>query len=145
VLTWDVPYEAGVLKAIARTDGRELSTFTLQTAGAPDRIALVSDAGPLRADGEDIAHLEFGIVDAEGVRVPDAAQTVTLEIAGPAELLGFGNADATNTDSARDATHSAFRGRALAIVRSTDTAGTITIKATAPGLQPAVVKLQSQP
>jgi beta-galactosidase len=139
-----VPYEPGALKAIARTNGRELSTFTLQTAGAPDRIALVSDAATLRANGEDIAHLEFAIVDAQGVCVPDAAQTIVLEIAGPAELLGFGNADATNTDSARDPTHSAFRGRALAIVRSTDTAGAITIKATAPGLKPAVVKLQSQ-
>jgi beta-galactosidase len=144
VLTWEVPYEPGTLKAIARTNGRELSTFTLQTAGAPDRIALVSDAATLRADGEDIAHLEFFIVDAQGVHVPDAAQTITLEIAGPAELLGFGNADTTNTDDARDPTHPAFRGRALAIVRSTDTAGAITIKATAPGLKPAVVKLQSQ-
>jgi beta-galactosidase len=69
---------------------------------------------------------------------------IALEIAGPAELLGFGNADATNTDDARDPTHPAFRGRALAIVRSTDTAGAITIKATAPGLKAAVVKLQSQ-
>jgi beta-galactosidase len=144
VLTWEVPYEPGALKAIARTNGRELSTFTLQTAGAPDRIALVSDAATLRADGENIAHLELVIVDANGIRVPDAAQTITLELAGPAELLGFGNADDTNTDSARDATHSAFRGRALAIVRTTDTAGAITIKATSPGLKPAVVKLQSQ-
>lgn len=144
VLTWEVPYEPGALKAIARTNGRELSTFTLQTAGAPDRIALVSDAATLRANGEDIAHLEFAIVDAHGVLVPDAAQTIALEIAGPTELLGFGNADATNTDSARDTTHSAFRGRALAIVRSTDTAGEITIKATVPGLKPAVVMLQSQ-
>jgi beta-galactosidase len=144
VLTWEVPSEPGTLKAIARTNGRELSSFTLQTAGAPDHIALVSDAATLRADGEDIAHLEFLIVDAQGVRVPDAAQTITLEIAGPAELLGFGSADTTNTDSARDPTHPAFHGRALAIVRSTDTAGAITIKATVPGLKPAVVKLQSQ-
>jgi len=69
VLTWEVPYEPGALKAIARTNGRELSTFTLQTAGAPDRIALVSDAATLRADGENIAHLELVIVDANGIRV----------------------------------------------------------------------------
>ena len=64
--------------------------------------------------------------------------------AGPVELLGFGNADETNTDSSRDATHPAFRGRALAIVRTTDAAGAITIKATAPGLKPASVQLHSQ-
>jgi beta-galactosidase len=144
VLTWEVPYAPGILKAIARTNGRELSTFTLRTAGAPARIVLTTDASILRANGEDIAHLEFAIVDANGILVPNAAQMVALEIAGPVELLGFGNADETNTDSSRDATHPAFRGRALAIVRTTDAAGAITIKATAPGLKPASVQLHSQ-
>jgi beta-galactosidase len=144
VLSWQVSYEPGTLKAIARTNGHEVSTFALQTAGAPDHIALISDSAALRADGEDIAHIECIIVDAQGVRVPDAAQTITLEVAGPAELLGFGNSDATNTDSARDTTHPAFRGRALAIFRSTAIAGSISIKATAPGLRAADLNLTSQ-
>jgi beta-galactosidase len=143
VLTWEVPYEPGALKAVARTDGRELATFTLQTAGPADHLALVSDATALHADGNDIAHLEIQVVDAHGIRVPDAAQAVTLELAGPGELLGFGNADSSNTDSARDATHPVFRGRALAILRSTDTAGEIAIKATAPGLPAATLTVAS--
>jgi beta-galactosidase len=143
VLIWNVPYAAGALKAVARSHGCELATFTLQTAGPADHLALVSDATALHADGNDIAHLEVQVVDAHGIRVPDAAQAVTLEWAGPAELLGFGNADSNNTDSARDATHPVFRGRALAIFRSTDTAGAIAIKATAPGLPAATLTLAS--
>jgi beta-galactosidase len=144
VLAWKIPYEPGALEAIARTNGRKVATFTLQTAGAPDHIAIVSDAATLRANDEDIAHIEFDIVDAKGIRIPDAAQTITLDIGGRAELLGFGNADTSNTDSTRDATHPAFRGRALAIIRSTNVPGAITIKATAPGLKPASVTLQSR-
>lgn len=144
VLTWEVPFEPGTLKAVARTEGRELATFALQTAGEPRRLELLSDVPSLHADGEDLAHLTFRVLDEHGIRIPDATQSITLEITGPAELLGFSNADSTNTDNARDATHPAFRGRALALLRSTDAAGTITIKATAPGLEPVTLQLLSQ-
>lgn len=144
VLTWEVSYEPGALKAVARTNGRNVSAFTLQTAGEARRIELVPDVTALRADGEAVAHLALQITDEHGIRVPDAAQPVTLEMTGPGELLGFGNGDSNNTDNARDATHPAFRGRGLAIIRSTETAGQITIRATAPGLEPAVVNLQTQ-
>ena len=43
------------------------------------------------------------------------------------------------------ATHAVFSGRGLAFLRSTDAAGDITVKATAPGLEPAVLVINSRP
>ena len=52
--------------------------YTLQTAGAPARIELLPDTTQLRADGKDVCHVEFRIVDENGVRVPDAEPEVDL-------------------------------------------------------------------
>jgi beta-galactosidase len=144
VLTWQIPYEAGALKAVGRNGGREVCSFALETAGAASRIELVPDVRTLRADGNGVCQLEFRVVDARGIRVPDATQEVTFAVSGPAEILGLGNGDLDNTESCRDATHAVFRGRGLAFLRSTDAAGDITVKATAPGLEPAVLVLQSR-
>ena len=144
VLSWQIPYEAGALKAAGRNGGREVCSFALETAGAASRIELVPDVRTLRADGNGVCQLEFRVVDARGIRVPDAAQEVTFAISGPAEILGLGNGDLDNTENCRDVTHAVFRGRGLAFLRSTDAAGDITVKATAPGLEPAVLTINSR-
>jgi beta-galactosidase len=144
VLTWQIPYEAGALKAVGRNGGREVGSFTLETAGAAYGIELAPDVRTLRADGNGVCQLEFRIVDARGIRVPEAAQAVTFEVSGPAELLAAGNADLSSAENCRDTTHAVFHGRGLAFLRSTDVAGDITVKATAPGLEPAMLVLQSR-
>jgi hypothetical protein len=42
VLTWEVPFSSGVLKAVGRVNGRQVAEFTLTTAGAASRIELVA-------------------------------------------------------------------------------------------------------
>ena len=144
VLTWRVPFAPGVLKAVGLRDGKTACEFTLTTAGPAHRIELVPDVTQLHADGRDVCHVEFRIVDEKGVRVPDAAQEATFEIGGPAVILGIGNADLNSPDSYQGPTHKAYRGRGLAILQSTTTPGSITLKAAAPGLESATLTLTSR-
>ena len=58
VLTWTLPYEAGVLKAVGLKDGKPVSEFGLQTAGPASRIELVPDSPKLTAGGKDVCHVE---------------------------------------------------------------------------------------
>ena len=143
VLTWSVPYEPGALKAVGLKDGKSVCEFTLQTAGPASRIELLPDTTQLAADGNAICHVEYRIIDASGVRVPDAAQSVTFEVAGPAEIIGIGNGDLSNGEDPRGHVHRAYQGRGLAILQSTTVPGGVTVKATAPGLESAVLVLQS--
>jgi beta-galactosidase len=144
VLTWSVPFEAGVLKAVGLKDGKPACEFALQTAGPANRVELLPDTTQLAADGKNICHVEYRIVDANGVRLPDAAQVVTFEVTGPAEILGIGNGDLSNSEDPRGRTHQAYQGRGLAILQSKTTPGGITLKATAPNLTPATVTLTSR-
>jgi beta-galactosidase len=83
-------------------------------------------------------------VDENGVRVPDAESEVKFELTGPAKILGIGNGDLNNTENCQGDAHLAFQGRGLAILQTTKSAGSITLKATAPSLESASATLQSR-
>ena len=140
VLSWAVPYTPGVLKAVATTDGKAVADVSLRTAGAARAIELVADVTAVLSDGRLTKQIEFRIVDEAGVRVPDADAIVTLQVDGPARILGIGNGDLNNIETG-NAVHRAYQGRGLVIVRVTDPAATVTIKASSPGLGSATVVL----
>jgi beta-galactosidase len=144
VLNWQVPFEPGTLRAIGCANGRGVCDYVLQTAGAPRRIELLPDTTQLRADGKDVSQIEFRIVDEHGVRVPNAEAEVKFDLTGPAKIIGIGNGDLSNSENCQGDTHRAFQGRGLAILQTLGTSGSITLQASAPGLEPASVTLQSQ-
>ena len=144
VLSWQVPFEPGTLKAVGRANGQDVCDYSLKTAGAPSRIVLLPDVTELRANGKDVCHVEFRIVDENGVCVPDAEPEVQFDLTGPAKILGIGNGDLNNSENCQGDTHRAFEGRGLAILQTTPAPGGITLKATAPGLESASVTLQSR-
>jgi beta-galactosidase len=116
----------------------------LKTAGSPSRIELLPDVTQLRADGKDVCHVEFRIIDENGVRVPNADAEVKFDLTGSARIIGIGNGDLNSVEDCKTNMHRAFQGRGLAILQTTTTPGGITLKATAPGLESASVTLQSR-
>jgi beta-galactosidase len=69
---------------------------------------------------------------------------VKFDLTGPAKIIGIGNGDLSNSENCQGDTHRAFQGRGLAILQTIGTSGSITLQASAPGLEPASVTLQSQ-
>ena len=142
VLRWQLPFEPGTLKAVGRADGRAVCEYVLKTAGAATRIELLPDTLQLRAGGKEVCHVEFRIVDENGVRVPDADTPATFETTGPASLIGIGNGDLNSIEDCKTNRHRAFQGRGLAIIQAGAVPGDTILKATAPGLAPASITLQ---
>lgn len=142
-LSWAVRFEPGVLTAVGQQGEKVKCEFKLRTAGTARRIELLPDINELRADGRDVAHVEFRVVDAEGVRVPDATNSVTFNLAGPAQLLGIENGNLFDSATGKGPSRQAFRGRGLAILQSRAAAGKVTLTATSPGLESTTVELNS--
>jgi beta-galactosidase len=142
--TWQIPFEPGELKVVGSTNGSVACEFVLRTAGPARRIELLPDAKELSADDHDVCHVEFRIVDADGVRVPDATNEVTFALDGPARLLGIENGDLNTPATGKGTSRAANRGRGLAYIQSRSEAGKITVTATSPGLDSASVTLSSK-
>lgn len=133
-LQWSVQFATGTLQAKATKGGTVVATDTVQTAGAAAQLALKADRASIAADGSDLAYVEVDIVDAQGVVVPQASDTVAFTISGPGALVGLDAGNSINHDSYQGTSHAAFSGKLMAIVRSTTTAGTITLNATSGSL-----------
>jgi beta-galactosidase len=139
-LAWDVPYEAGLVRAVGRRDGKIVAQEEIRTAGAPAAIALKCDKGVLKSSTRGIAQIELRIVDAEGNVVPTANELITFDVQGPAKILGVDNGNPSSHDSYQSGTHAAFNGLALAIVQAGKTSGHVSVTASAEGLKSAIAE-----
>ncbi|BCS82085.1 glycoside hydrolase family 2 TIM barrel-domain containing protein [Anaerocellum diazotrophicum] len=132
-LSWDVPYEPGILKAVGVKDGKEI-VKEVKTTGEPQRVKLICDKQKMKADGKDVCHITVLIVDKEGQIVPDANNLVVFEVKGCGDLIGVDNGKPDSHESYKDAKRKAFNGMCLAIVKSRKQKGMIEIVATSEGL-----------
>ena len=143
-LHWDdVIYQPGTLKVIAYKNGRRWATDEVKTTGAAAKLTLSADHDKLRADGKDLSYVTVTVADRDGLPVPRANNHIKFEIEGPGEIIATDNGDATSFESFQSPEHNAFNGLALVIVRSTGDVGTITLKATSPGLRDSTVKVKT--
>lgn len=97
----------------------------------------------LRADGQDISHVEFRIVDAQGVRVPDATNEVAFTLDGPARIIGIENGDLFSLETGNNGIRRGYRGRGLAILQAMHVPGRIRLTARAEGLQESLLELEA--
>lgn len=142
-LSWDVPYRPGTLKAVAKVGGRVVSEKVVKTAGVPAQIQIVVDRQSLKADGESCAHLEINLLDAEGNFVPTADNLFSFAVSGPAANIGVENGDPLDLSSSKSNQRKAFNGKALMILQSSGTAGTIEVTVSSDGLPTAKVELSA--
>jgi beta-galactosidase len=141
--TFVVPYAPGVLRAIGMDGDRQAETFTLATADAPARIHLQPDRTVIRPDGEDLSFITVELTDAAGRLNPTSDRDVRFSIKGPATIAAIGNADLTTFETYQANPHRTFQGRALLVLRSTHTGGSIKVTASADGLSDSSVTVQS--
>ena len=136
IATFKVPYEQGVLKAIALNNGIEVASKELRTTGAPAKIKLTADRSEIKTDRNDLSYVKVEITDAQGNVIPDANIPVTFIVSGVGEIAGSGNACPTDMESFNNSICKTYHGQALVIIRPLKDvkAGTITLKAEANGL-----------
>lgn len=142
-VSWRVPYEPGQLRVISKKSGKMVMEKTIHTAGAAYRIELVADKKQLKADGKDLSFITARILDREGKLVPDAGHLIQFTVSGNGQIAGTDNGYQADTRSLKSPDRHAWKGLALLILQSTGKKGNITLKASAPGLKPAIIILSA--
>ncbi|HKI46753.1 MAG TPA: glycoside hydrolase family 2 TIM barrel-domain containing protein [Balneolales bacterium] len=144
IAEFEVPYEAGDLRAIGIEDGKETVSKVLKTSGRAYAIRLTPDRTKIKNSRNDLSYVTAEIIDKKGNRVPDAGALVEFAVSG-GELAAVGNGNPSDMMSFHDGRCPVFRGRCLAIVRSVDSEkGRITLKSMAKGLKGASVTIETQ-
>ena len=143
-VSWRVPFEPGVLKAVSRRNGKVELTKEVSTAGEAAKLVLVPDRKIIQADGTDLSFVTVKVVDKNGVVVPRADNLVNFTLAGPGFVAGVDNGSEISHESFKASHRKAFHGLAMAIVQSKGSAGAIILKATADGLAPVSVTITAR-
>ena len=143
IASWQVPYQAGTLKAAGYKGRKQVNISELKTAGDPVQIKLMADRPVIKANGQDLSYITVELTDSTGLRNPKSEDLVTFAIEGPGTIVGVGNANPVSLESYTIPQRKAWHGRCLVIVKSDPKAGPIIIKAIAPGLNPASIEINS--
>ena len=132
---WRVGYEPGTLKAVSRTDGMEVVTREVKTAGAASKLHLKADRSQIAADGSDLSFITVQVHDDVGTVVPHADHLITFRIEGPGQIIAVDNGNPVSHEPFKATYRKAFKGLALVVIQSLAEPGEIRLTATADGLQ----------
>jgi len=141
---FEVPYEAGELKAVALKDGKEVETKVLKTTGKPARIRLTADRLELKASRNDLSYVTVEVVDEAGALIPNASLPIQFKVEGAGELAAVENGYPADMKSFRSPQVTSFNGRCLVILRPTGTSGEIKLKAESAGLEGTEINVTSK-
>lgn len=137
-LRWNnVKYEPGEIKVVAYDEnGNVIGEDTRRTAGAPSDIVFEVETAnggkqpTLKADGNDMAFITISMTDKDGNHCPTADNQLTFEVTGNGTFQAACNGDATSLEPFTQPQMKLFSGKVVAVVRSTNKAGTLTLKVT---------------
>jgi beta-galactosidase len=158
-ITYQIPFEPGTLKAVARTNGKIVASDKLRTADKPAHLLLTtgleaaqlinppaSETNPsLTPDWNDVTYITASLVDANNIVIPDSDTRVHFAVTGPVNIIAVDNGNLFDHDPFHATDRKLYDGHALAILRATASSGNITLTATTEGLPPATITLKATP
>jgi beta-galactosidase len=146
-LQWSVPYQPGTLEAVSVLPKGKTIRAKVETTGAPYRVVLTPDRRTLTADDKDATVVNVSVQDQQGREVPDAANLIRFKATGQAAIIGVGNGDPSSHEPDRylDGNYQrrAFNGKCQLILQAGHAPGPITLEATAEGLLPETLQLNT--
>ena len=143
-VSFDVPYQPGLIEAVGYRGGKETGRCSLATSGEPAGLRLSSDRPVIQAGAGDLAYVTIEVQDQEGKPVRHGEPLISVEVSGAGQLIAIGSGNPLSEEMYVGSQRKAFHGRLLAVVRSAAEAGVITVTAQAEGLPPASVDLQAR-
>jgi beta-galactosidase len=146
VMQWtNVPWQAGVIKAIGMIGGKAVANDSIKTVGAPAKVMLKPDRTTLYADGNDVSCIEVDIGDADNNSIFTGTNTVQFTMTGPGRSLGIASGDWNSNEPFKGTSRKAYQGKVLIVIQSTLVPGTINLTVNSAGLTPATLTLTTQP
>ncbi|MCX6335090.1 MAG: DUF4982 domain-containing protein [Bacteroidia bacterium] len=132
--SWEVTFEKGTLKAVARNKGRVVVEDELKTAGSPAKIILVADKPKISKSWDDVSYVTAYVADADGITCPNADKLISFSISNEGIISAVDNGDTNSHEPYQASERHIFNGQCIAIVKANTASGKITVKASSPEL-----------
>lgn len=140
-ISWELPYEPGILEAISYIGGEPVGKAVLRTA---DKAGMKVRADKLEIckESEELIFVEVEYRDKQGILDMSLDRTLTVEVSENLQLLGAGTGDPMTEESYTACTHKLYEGRLIVVVRGRKAGeGFIIVRDNAGNQQKIVVKV----
>ncbi|WP_439183412.1 sugar-binding domain-containing protein [Carboxylicivirga taeanensis] len=134
-MVWLVPYDAGKLSVVAKSNGIAIVEKQYVTAGEASGLSIEVDKATVKSNNIDVVHCEITVVDNKGVMVPNANHLIEFDVDGPARIIGVENGDILDLSPHKVSQRKAFNGKCLLMIQATGESGQIEITAKAETLK----------
>lgn len=155
---FQVKYEAGTLSAKAYDENNNEITDTLgikqvkTNSDEGSKLVVTPEKTEIAADGSSLAYITVDITDRNGEFASQADNNIRFTLTGHGEIAGVDNGNASTVDkfqqksvltNSKNANINAFSGKALVIIKSTETAGGFTLKVESDGMDAKTVQVNT--
>lgn len=140
ILKWLVPFEAGMLTAMAKP-GKNNCEFSLYTAGEAAGVELTADKDVMKADAYDVVHLTATLLDSEGRPVQHQDEDIKFHVEGNCRVLGTDNGSNVSRKDYTSRSLSTWNGRCLMILQAGKEPGRISVHVTGKGIGSETVEI----
>lgn len=145
-LIWDnVRYEPGTIRIVAYdAKGRAVQERKVSTAGKPHHLVVETTKKLLDKKYGNLAFMHVKVVDKDGNLCPDDHRVVNFQVEGAGEYVAASNGDAADLNLYHLNRMPFFHGQLMAAVRSTGKEGKIRFTATADGVEPYSIIIETK-
>ena len=144
-VVWNVTFEPGTVKVVARKNGVETASQEIHTAGEPAQIRLTPDRSNIKSNGIDLSFVTVEILDKDGNLCPNADNLVQFSIDGKGFIAGVDNGSPISLERFKDNKRKAFYGKCLVVLQNNGKEGKIKLSAVSDGLKDAHITVNCAP
>jgi len=140
--SWDITFEKGSLKAVAKNGGKVVATDELKTAGEPAAIILTADKSRITKNWDDVSYVTAKVVDANGIVCPNVDKLISFGISESGNIIAVDNGNVKSHEAYKATERHTYNGQCIAIIRATSTSGQITVTANSQELKSGSVSIE---
>ncbi len=147
VILWSgIDYrQGGKLVAVARNGGKEVARDVLETTGKAVALKVVEEEKEWMADGMSLKYINIYAVDSKGREVPNATDSVRVDVKGEACFVALDNGDHYTDELFLDVKAKKMQaGYMQCILRSTRNGGKVKLKVSSPTLKAANLNMETK-
>ncbi|WP_271784022.1 glycoside hydrolase family 2 TIM barrel-domain containing protein [Aquimarina algiphila] len=123
MLSWEVLYQPGTVKAIGYTDGRKIIEEEIKTAGTTNSLQLEV------TDSSEVTYIEVTALDVNGIFVATAENLINFEVEN-AKIIGVGNGNNRSLEPFVANYRKLYNGKCVVILQKQDNHSKAFLKAT---------------
>jgi beta-galactosidase len=142
---WNVTFEEGTIKAIGKNNGKVAAQEEFKTAGKPAKIILTKSNATLANNWDDVSFVTATIVDDKGIVCANADNLIHFSVTDYGKIIAVDNGNIISHEDYLSPERSAYKGKAIAIIKAAKNSGKIEIKATAEGIEAGAISIDIVP